>query len=94
MVWESVLPTAESVEIQLSRGRFIAVPSGIVRNQFELDWKDLEWLFPHIESTEKLNQQLECLFSPNTDSLGIQMGISMDLSIVPPGIIWNQFKPE
>jgi len=75
-VWECVLPQCGiSGNLDVHRGRFIPVPSGIVRNHLEPNWKHLEYPFPQLWSTENRNPYVESPFSPSGDTLGIQMGI-------------------
>jgi len=58
---------------------FIVVTSGIIRNQLEPGWKELQYPFTQLPNTEIEIQSLGSLFSPNVESAGSQMGIEVHL---------------
>jgi len=53
--------------------RFAVVPSEIVRNQLGPQFKQLKYLFSHLQNAENEIQRLGSLFSPNAESEGHHM---------------------
>jgi len=87
-VWNQGNPDA-------NRGRFTAVPSEIVRNQLGPQFKQLKYLFQHLQNAENGIQRLGSLFSPNAESEGHHMWIGADLLLYHLesfGISWNQTR--
>ena len=96
--WESVLPQSRiSKNLGENWGRFIPVPSGMVGQQLEPDWKHLAYTLLQLQSTDNENQCLESSFPSNAESAGTQMRIgagSPDWNwgrfVVAYGIVRNQ----
>ena len=98
--WESVLPKCRlSGNTDDNGGGFVAVPSGIVRDQLGSEWKQMKYPFSELQNTENEIQSLWSLLSPSAESAGTQIWIGVDLLLfhleslgASGNLIWNTWN--